>query len=109
MFVEVNHFHPCLIFVGTAGSLTLGWRHREPNPGRLSEILDQRGSDDSDKQSSLLLYGNNYSRKKVYSTGLWGWKDLQGIKSIWAISLFDEEDEFYNINTYAQCYKNLRP
>jgi hypothetical protein len=33
---------------------------------------------------------------------------LQGIKSIWAISLFDEEDEFYNINTCAQCYKNLR-
>ncbi len=35
------------------------------------QILDYSGSDKRGKHSSLLLYGNNYGRKKFNSTGPW--------------------------------------
>jgi hypothetical protein len=73
MFVNGSHFHPSQIFVGEDRSLPLVW----------IAIRDTTRVDScvackfwtrvdvtvSDKHSRLLLYENNYDRKKLYDTG----------------------------------------
>jgi hypothetical protein len=51
--------------------------------------------------------GINYSSKKFYRTGVWGWKGWKGIKSIWANGLFGEEEEFCKIDTCANVLKKF--
>jgi len=62
--VNVDHFVPSLTFSGKARSLSLELNpnRKVPHLGRsLMQILDKGGSDDSDKFSSLLQSGINYS------------------------------------------------
>ncbi len=63
MFATVSHIHPSLIFGGKAYEPTLRVNSLQGlYLGRLWQISHQGEVTNSDKHSSLLQYGLNYSR-----------------------------------------------
>ncbi len=72
-FDTAVHFHPSLIFTGKARSLPLEWGSIRGSTSvgySLAHTITTRPVvNGSDKHSSLLLYGNNYSRKTINNIG----------------------------------------
>ncbi len=73
MFVNANHFHPSLIFVGKARSLSFGyslvWSSTQVGSGLAHTFYIREEVSVSDKHTSLLQYKTNYDRKKFKSAG----------------------------------------